>query len=145
MCTSVTPAPAAPPSPEARWRGLHSLVLQPVRGRTSSPILKILGPAGLNGRGQGIFLLLMPPHGLKGNTISSPALVPSWLAHLHPCQENQLCCACSLGEVQCQLCPSHDLKARSPIHRRLRGAGNRRGLLFLAHSTAWQMRMGPDL
>lgn len=81
---------------------------------------------------------------MRGNTNSSPALVPSWLVHLHPCQEGQLYCACSLGgEEQCQFCHSRDVKARSPTHHKLGGAGNGRGLLFLAHSTAWKMRTGP--
>lgn len=49
------------------------------------------------------------------------------------------------GGEQCQFCHSRDVKARSPTHHRLGGAGNGRGLLFLAHSTAWKMRTGPDL
>lgn len=144
MCTSATPASAGPPG---KVEGPTLPCTTTSEGQNPFSPSQDPGTSRSQGEGAGhLSLIHATAWQMKRNTISSPALLPSWLAHLHSSQENQLCCACSLGEVQCQFCHSHDLKARSPIHRRLRGGRKlERGLLFLAHSTAWQMRMEPDL
>lgn len=82
-------------------------------GRARSSALMTLEPA-LPATAGGA---TMPPH--NSNGASSPMLLPSWLAHLHPLHQGQLYCA-----VQMKCCsqqgaePAHDLRASSPYYHK---------------------------